>query len=90
MAEYIERDALLKEQQMRADLFKGATLRTDIARRDEALIAASTIFNAPAADVAPVVRCKDCLSYDKANRLCTLFFHEMYEDDFCSRSAPRL
>lgn len=54
MAEYIEREALLKKQQMDADIFKGSTLRTDIARRDEALNAVANIVNAPAADVVPV------------------------------------
>lgn len=49
--EYIERDTLLAQLQMHADLFKGSTLRTDIARRDEALTAVSDVINAPAADV---------------------------------------
>lgn len=73
---YIEREAVLAEYDRQ---HKGPPGK---ARR--------IIESWPAANVAPIVRCKDCLSYDKAHRLCTLFFHEMYEDDFCSRRAPRL
>ena len=48
MAEYIEREAVLKEVESR--IMWGAS----------AAAVYELILDAPAADVAPVVRCKDC------------------------------
>ena len=51
--------------------------------------AAETIDQVPAADVAPVVRCKDCKHYDRSE--CYHPRHERHlqsicqeDDDFCS------
>lgn len=51
------------------------------------------IWKAPAADVEPVVRCKDC-KWDRPDILldkhwCSCFFVEVRADDFCSHGARR-
>ena len=38
----------------------------------------------PAADVVPVVRCKDCLAYESADGFCHVHADHMTEDGFCS------
>ena len=43
----------------------------------------------PAVDVAPVVRCKDCLAYESADGFCYVHADHMTEDDFCSRGTKR-
>ena len=42
------------------------------------------LIRLPPADVAPVVRCKDCESYIGIRRWCDLNKIRMFEDDFCS------
>ena len=49
------------------------------------------IWNAPAADVAPVVRCKECVFYeeveyypDGTKKVCRLLKRQFHPDDFCS------
>ena len=48
------------------------------------------IWKAPAADVVPVVRCKDCIYEKDAKwnkkgfRICTATHMEIVDDDFCS------
>ena len=39
----------------------------------------------PAADVVPVVRCKDCRSYE--NGFCFRHARFMFKDEFCSNGA---
>ena len=53
MAEYIEREALLREIERRESLMVGDKLVSVDAMK-------SFIKNRPAADVVEVVRCKDC------------------------------
>lgn len=50
----------------------------------------------PAADVAPVTRCKDCkyayinsLAVSSGEALCTLSGKPMQQDDFCSYGEPK-
>ena len=48
--------------------------------------AAETIDQVPAADVAPVVRCKDC-KYNRGSKKCLnpdSFFSVPKDDDYCS------
>ena len=79
MAEYIEREAVI-------DL---------ITRRYENQeICTQEINSIPAADVAPVVRCKDCVHWDDdpdtygadygPKGKCMKSFETMCADDFCS------
>lgn len=84
MAEYIEREALL----LRIDCYgtnKFGMLDEDI----RAFVKAQ-----PAADVAPVVRCKDCAnSYEDAfGRVCTYGICvdcTVPDDFFCASSKPK-
>lgn len=86
MAEYIEREALL----LRIDCYgtnKFGMLDEDI----RAFVKAQ-----PAADVAPVVRCKGCkyayinsLAVSSGEALCTLSGKPMQQDDFCSYGEPK-
>lgn len=74
--EYIERGALLKED------FTGSW--NDITDQQ---IFEHIIELAPAADVVEVVRCRDCVHYQKG--VCNHFGYYTYapdvdEDDFCS------
>ncbi len=69
MAEYIERDKAIEA--VRSDPMGGLNYKrilTDI----------------PAADVAPVVRCRDCREFAKASHWCESFDNPTGEDDFCS------
>ena len=43
----------------------------------------------PAADVTPVVRCKDCLDYESADGFCNVHADYMTKDDYCSRGTKR-
>lgn len=57
MAEYIEREALLQEIQMQKDASRTSYPKQHFVVGD----VLTCIYLAPAADVAPVVRCKDCI-----------------------------
>jgi len=49
-----------------------------------------TIKRLPAADTAPVVRCKDCRFYEaKQSKLCDMHHTAMLEDDYCSYGARK-
>ena len=52
MAEYINRNALLE------------SIRSGEGTNEHKIFAALCVSNAPAADVAKVVRCKDCVHYE--------------------------
>lgn len=58
--------------------------------------AIDVIEDAPAADVAPVTRCKDCkyayinsFAVSSGEALCTLSGKPMQQDDFCSYGEPK-
>ena len=77
MAEYIEREV---------------ALRTAHIMRPEDKCLEAAIANIPAADVAPVVRCKDCEHYSGSSGVCNLhlrFSIEVKPDDFCSAGERR-
>ena len=81
MAEYIEREAVLE-----------ITKRTS----GDYATAFAEIRKIPAADVAPVVRCKDCKyayinSFSAASgvALCSSSAKVMQQDDFCSYGERR-
>lgn len=42
------------------------------------------IMDLPSANVAPVVRCKDCTRYIALRHLCKCHDTTMFENDFCS------
>lgn len=65
MAEYIEREATIKAiVDSRNRYYNSASSQYLVGRCDGLDIAAGLLRVAPAADVAPVVRCKDCKHYD--------------------------
>lgn len=83
MAEYIERDSALRVAH---------TMRPEDKRLK------ITMANIPAADVAPVVRCKDCLYWEAQIGFChqnSQYYNDgeswdIYQpDDFCSRGERR-
>lgn len=69
MAEYIEREAL--QAALMRKRCGVATQRYTEGWNDCLLRVKSMVSTAPVADVAPVVRCKDCeYSYDEISYLC--------------------
>ena len=94
MAEYIERDALRQavlESQHDNSHSRGWA---HIAHDCEHAHFVAMIARFPAADVAPVVRCKDCVHWDDdpdtygadygPKGKCMKSFETMCADDFCS------
>lgn len=85
MAEYIEREALRERFEKRLDW-----LRRDIhdeysgALYDGCETDMGLIAEIPAADVAPVVRCRDCKYRDGTPGQPNILCAQMHEDDFCS------
>lgn len=88
MADYIDREAMLKQIERREHMLMG----------DKSIsIAALKQFvrNRPAADVVPVVRCKDCGNGEdfaigtERRRWCRLHHSAMQMDDFCSHGGKR-
>ena len=86
MAEYIERDAAIKA-------IKNADCNAiaDGAESYDLSYLKEIFFNIPAADVVPVVRCKDCkhayingFSAASGVALCSSNAKVMQQDDFCS------
>lgn len=80
MAEYIQRETLLEH--------------AEYDNNYRLIIPAEAIKAAPAADVVPVVRCKDCVHWDDdpdtygadygPKGKCMKSFETMCADDFCS------
>lgn len=89
MAEYIEREAAIKAV---CDC-KPHTCRLDDCGKGCQEVRA--IISVPAADVRPVVLCKDCdmyecHEYDEGIKyVCRLFKRQMQEADFCSYGEKR-
>ena len=76
MTEYIERDALLDD------------ISAAVKHRGMGEIIGQTLMRyvkrQPAADVAPVVRCKNCRSYNKPKTgWCEVHLDREHPDDFC-------
>lgn len=81
MAEYIEREALLNK-------LCGENCNRTF--EPERAVCANcylghVLSDAPAADVAPVVRCAECRSYNKPRTgFCAIHLDWEHPDDFCS------
>lgn len=85
MAEYIKRDVVMNGI-MGAKWMDGY----------DGAMAMEIAASAPAADVAPVTRCKDCkyayinsFAVSSGEALCTLSGKPMQQDDFCSYGEPK-
>ena len=79
--EYIERDAVLKEQKTFTEYDEGGW---DAAVR---AVPVNAIKSIPAADVVEVVRCKDCWKSDEG--LCSYQLKNVPGKDFCGDGERR-
>lgn len=82
MAEYIERERL--KEAFNADL---QTLQTVDEHTMNLIL--MDIDEAPAADVAPVVRCRECIHRDGTPGQPNILCFQMKDDDFCSYGERR-
>ena len=96
MAEYIEREAFIQDIQteiinLSMDGMKGTRMP-----HDELYSFIDRIKEQPAADVVPVVRCKDCkyftkgpYVFDNSKCWCACWYDSVKDDDFCSYGAKK-
>ena len=84
MAEYIEREAALSLVRPDAPEDEKAAITIATAKK----LVRDTVRRTPAADVAPVVYCRHCRSYNKP-RLgwCAVHHDRENPDDFCGYGA---
>ncbi len=78
MAEYIERAAAVKS------VLRMRRPENSVAQNRMLSIIQMDMLKLPAADVAPVVRCKDCKHYDIGGSCIICGFQSRRPDDFCS------
>ena len=100
MAEYFEREALIKKLRIMPIPKQAGSANTWLDNCAAGVNAAiREVASFPAADVAPVVRCKDCKSSckDGNGRTCEGYWYELSEfavpvkdDDFCSYGEPKM
>ena len=90
MAEYIERSAAVKA------VLRERSPANSVAQNRKLSIIQRDLLTIPAADVAPVTRCKDCkyayinsFAESSGEALCTLSGKPMQQDDFCSYGEPK-
>lgn len=90
MAEYIERSAAVKA------VLRERSPANSVAQNRKLSIIQRDLLTIPAADVAPVTRCKDCkyayinsFALSSGEALCTLSGKPMQQDDFCSYGEPK-
>lgn len=89
MAEYIEREELVRQIICNMAEFIGAP--DDVLKHDEQCnYAIFCVESAPAADVAPVVRCRDCANFRQNVRggcWCDEYGGVITPEDYCSRAV---
>jgi hypothetical protein len=83
VSKYIDREALVAEFK-RLELGENSFIERVFADGVYAIIE-----QFPAADVAPVVRCKDCKYRDGTPGQPNILCAQMHEDDFCSYGERR-
>ena len=81
MAEYIEREAAIKEFSNNGSIF--------VYGKQQCKAIVSRLNTIPAADVRPVVLCRDCKNYIERSGACAYLVVGMREDDFCSYGKKR-
>ena len=93
MDDYISRQAAIETLDEQIALCDKALKSFGISMKDEyavkveraSLVAYKEQLEAlPSADVAPVVRCKDCIRYSAIRRWCKCHHTRMFENNFCS------
>lgn len=88
MAEYINRKAAISRiKQYCMDAIDGGRCSLDAV--DDGIDLVNGIKALPAADVVPVVRCKDCKYRDGTPGQPNILCAQMHEDDFCSYGERR-
>lgn len=89
MAEYIEREELVRQIICNMAEFIGAP--DDVLKHDEQCnYAIFCVESAPAADVAPVVRCRDCANFRQNVHgvcWCDEYGGAITPEDYCSRAV---
>ena len=78
MAEYIDRAAAVKS------VLRMRRPENSVAQNRMLSIIQMDMLKLPAADVVPVVRCKDCKHYDIGGSCIICGFQSRKPDDFCS------
>lgn len=78
MAEYIDRAAAVKS------VLRMRRPENSVAQNRMLSIIQMDMLKLPAADVVPVVRCKDCKHYDIGGSCIICGFQSRRPDDFCS------
>lgn len=103
MAEYIEREAAIKTAEHAYNEWNLAMAAADgkreinlVYKRQKLCKAVASVFDStPAADVVPVVHCKDCKYFDRAEfnckgfKICPASGMDVTPDDFCSYADRR-
>lgn len=84
MAEYIEREKAIEEIDSWLDSIGSIIVGKGLSSYGELI---GCMQDVPAADVAEVVRCKDCKSFGKFGSafVCSELGDRVRENDFCSR-----
>lgn len=77
MADYIDREELLKEFELYGNQSPVALSFIDETK------------DAPSVDAVEVVRCKDCINYGMKCCQKDKYFVSVKEDDFCSRGVKK-
>ena len=95
MTDYIKRDALLEARELAICAYENAGIFNADAIRNHLKPLWDAVVDTPAADVAEVVRCKDCeyLVNTTINAngflICDISDMEIAPDDFCSYGERR-
>lgn len=95
MTDYIKRDALLEARELAICAYENAGIFNADAIRNHLKPLLDAVVDTPAADVAEVVRCKDCehLVNTTINAngflICDISDMEIAPDDFCSYGERR-
>ena len=95
MTDYIKRDALLEARELAICAYENAGVFNADAIRNHLKPLLDAVVDTPAADVAEVVRCKDCeyLANTTINAngflICDISDMEIAPDDFCSYGERR-
>lgn len=99
MAEYIEREALIEKIvntpfgvncSGETEEYKDGVLRGLVAKQNDII---EMVKSQPTADVAEVVRCKDCKNYKLVNNrniyICDEYGGFATDNDYCSRAKRK-
>lgn len=87
MSEYIKREDAIKHLRKAEDLYR-KTMESSV-RADMIAHCVKLISEVPAADVAEVVRCRDCCQYDESEHLCGLYGIKHWDGFFCMDGSRR-